>query len=352
MLLEKIDPALKQLTQKDEFSGILLIKRGDEELFSRAYGYASRAWRILNDVDMAFQVASITKMFTAVAVLQLIDRGVLSFESKVRNILKTDTISIPPEVKVHHLLTHTSGIPDYFEESEEDTDDYEDLWKHRPNYSVKDLSDFLPLFPNRYPLFEAGEKFSYCNAGYILLGLIIEKIADESYFDYVRKNVFAPADMRNSDFPSLDQIAENVAEGHIPVKDEEGRIINWKRNIYAVPPHGTSDGGALATAADLVNFLKALREGRLLSTTMTEKILTPHGPLNKEQGYTWCYGYGLAFVLDLDRIVRYGHAGDDPGVSVKAFYYPDQNLDLIILGNQSHCADTPAALIHDLILGR
>ena len=94
-----------------------------------------------------------------------------------------------------------------------------------------------------------------------------------------------------------------------------------------------------------------LREGKLLSITQTDQILKPHGPLNKEEGYTWCYGYGLAFVLELDRIVRYGHGGDDPGVSVKAFHYPEQNIDLIILGNQSQCADAPAALLHEVLAG-
>ncbi len=350
MNTEQIDQTVRQMAKENKFSGVILLSRGDEALFSGTYGYASRSWRILNDIDMAYPLASVTKMFTAVAVLQLIERGLLSFDSKVANILKLTSISIPSDVRIKHLLMHTSGIPDYFEELDEDTDDYEGLWTHRPNYSVKKLEDFLPLFPNRFPLFDAGDQFSYNNAGYILLGLMIEKASGESYFNYVRKNVFARAGMGRSDFPSLDYIEENVAEGHIPILNEDGDVAGWRRNIYAVPPHGASDGGAFSSAQDLVDFMRALRDGKLLSEEMTKMILTPAGPINKEAAGTWCYGYGIVFVMDVAEVIRLGHAGDDPGISAKVFYYPKQNIDMIILGNQSHCVDEPAAIIHEIIM--
>ena len=256
MSAAKLEDIINSLTESDLFSGVILVRKEGDDLFSGVYGYASRSWRIINSIDMAFPTASITKMFTAVAILQLVERGMLSLDSKVKNILKIEGTLIPPEVTIEHLLMHTSGIPDYFEVSGGDFEDYESLWQYRPNYSIRELSDFLPLIPNKFPAFEAGSQFSYCNAGYILLGLMIEKASSQSYFDYVEKNVFMPAGMRGSGFFSLDSVSENMVDAHIPLKDEEGRIVSWRKNIYTVSPQGASDGGAHSTAEELVKFLR------------------------------------------------------------------------------------------------
>jgi CubicO group peptidase (beta-lactamase class C family) len=350
MSATNLDNIISSLTESDLFSGVILVRKEGDDLFSGVYGYASRSWRIINSMDMAFPTASLTKTFTAVAVMQLVERGMLSIDSKVQNILKIEGSLIPPEITVEHLLMHTSGLPDYFEESGDDFEDYESLWKYRPNYSIRELSDFLPLIPNRFPAFEAGSQFSYCNTGYIILGLMIEKATKQSYFDYVEKNVFMPAGMLNSGFFSLDSVSENMVDAHIPLKDEEGRIVSWRKNIYTVSPRGASDGGAHSTAKDLIKFLRSLRECKLLSAELTQQMLTPRGHVQKEGSASWCYGYGIAFVLDSNGIVRYGHGGDDPGVSIKVFHYPAQNVDLMILGNQSHCAGDIDNQVHKMIL--
>jgi CubicO group peptidase (beta-lactamase class C family) len=349
MLKQRIHDLIQSAAEKERFSGVVAIGKDDEPFFSGAYGYASRSWKIINDREMKFAVASATKMFTAVAVLQLIEKGRLSLESKVQNILKLDRSLIPPEVTVRHLLMHTSGLPDYYEAADAGAEEMESLWAYRPNYSVKTLADFLPLIPNKFPAFEPGSDFSYCNAGYILLGLMIEKVTDLSYFEVVQRSVFTRSGMKNSGFLPLDHTMENVAEGHIPVRDEEGRVIGWRKNIFAVPLLGASDGGAYSTARDLITFLRALREGILLGEATTKEMLQSRGKVHQDENGRWTYGFGLAFLLDGDEVVRYGHAGDDPGVSVKIFHYPRQNADLVILGNQSGCAEEIGAALHEII---
>ncbi len=136
----------------------------------------------------------------------------------------------------------------------------------------------------------------------------------------------------------------------MPIQDEDGATTGWRRNIYAVPPHGSSDGGAFATAWDLVDFLQALRKGKLLSEDLTQKMITPAGAIMKEGGKTWCYGYGMAFIMDVAEVLRYGHGGDDPGISAKVAHYPKQEIDLVILGNQTGCAEAPIELINDIII--
>ncbi len=349
MLKQRIHDLINAAAEKERFSGVVAIHKNGEPLFSGAYGYASRSWKIINDRDMKFATASATKMFTAVAVLQLVEKGRLSLESKVQNLLKLDRSLIPPEVSVRHLLMHTSGLPDYYEAGS--ADELESLWQHRPNYSMKTLADFLPLIPNKFPAFEPGTDFSYCNAGYILLGLMIEKVTDLAYFEVVKRYIFSRAGMKHSGFLPLDHTAENVAEGHIPVHDDEERVVGWRRNIFSVPLWGASDGGAYSTAQDLIAFLQALREGILLGKEMTEEMLGSRGKIHEDENGRWTYGFGLAFSLDGDEVVRWGHAGDDPGVSVKVFHYPRRNVDLVILGNQTGCAEEIGSALHEMILG-
>lgn len=167
-------------------------------MFTGAYGYASRAWKIPNTLATRFDTASVTKLFTAVATLQLIERGLLAFETPVVETLGLRGTTIAPTVTVHHLLTHTSGIADDAEE--ESGEDYADLWTTRPNYAVLETANFLPQFAYKPPNFPPGQGCRYCNCSYVLLGLLIEKVGGMSYRNYVRQQIFARAGMLNSDF--------------------------------------------------------------------------------------------------------------------------------------------------------
>jgi CubicO group peptidase (beta-lactamase class C family) len=257
--LDKLDRYLSAREEEHRFSGVVLITQGEAQIFAAAYGYASRAWGIRNSLDIRFDTASITKLFTSVATLQLIDEGALDFDTGVIDFLELQGTAISREVNVFHLLTHTSGIAD--DSEEEDGEIYEDLWKTRPNYMVTQTADFLPQFVHKPPNFPPGQGARYCNCSFVLLGLVIEKISGLSYRDYVRQKIFARAGMENSDFMRLDRVNDRLAEGSDPIRDQEGSVTGWKRNVYSFPPVGSPDSGAHVTAADLDRFLRAVVVG-------------------------------------------------------------------------------------------
>ena len=144
--LQMLDDYFAELTQADKFSGVVLITQGQNRLYERAFGLASRSWGIVNTLDIRFDTASITKLFTAVAILQLIDQGHLSFATSAVKFLELTDTTISPEVTIFHLLTDTSGIGDDVEE--EDGENYEDLWVTKPNYSVIETARFsTPIHP-------------------------------------------------------------------------------------------------------------------------------------------------------------------------------------------------------------
>lgn len=353
MFRKELNRLLNEKNSNNEFNGVILIKRGNEEVFSGAYGYANRSWKVKNSLETRFRIGSISKMFTAVSILQLIERDKIDFDTKVVKYLGLEGTKIPEEVTIHSLLTHTSGIADYFDENGSD-DEWERLWSKIPIYTIKTLSDYLQLFVYDKPKFKVGQKFQYNGAGYILLGLIIEKASGLSYFDYVRKNIFDKLNMKNTSFISLDEVYDNIAEGYEPIEDKEGNVIHWKKNIYTATPIPASDGGATSTASDLIDFIQALRRGEILGEYMTKKILNPHvldEGSNGFRDYIWKYGYANWFILDKDNnIIRGGHTGEEYGVSCRLYYYPLLNIDVVILGNQGWCAGSLGWDIHDMIL--
>ena len=226
---DELDLYFQQRTQQDAFSGVVLITQGSSQLFAGAYGYASRSWKIPNTLATRFDTASVTKLFTAVATLQLIERGFFALDTPVIDFLGLRETAIAPAVNVYHLLTHTSGIADDAEE--ESGEVYADVWKTRSNYAVQETADFLPQFAYKPPNFAPGQGCRYCNCGYVLLGLLIEKASGLSYRDYVRQHIFAPTGMLHSDFLRMDMINDNIAEGSDPLYDEHGAIIAWNGQL-------------------------------------------------------------------------------------------------------------------------
>ena len=208
-------------------------------MYSRAFGYAGRAWDIKNTLDIRFDTASMTKLFTTVAILQLIDKKLVSFETRVIEYLGLEGTKISNDVNVFHLLTHTSGIGDDCEE--ENGEQYEDLWRTKPNYSVRNTEDFLPQFIYKEPNFAPGQGCRYCNCGFVLLGLMIEKATSVSYRDYIREHIFEKTKMSHSGFFDMRQVNRMVAEGSDPIINEDGKIEGWKRNIYSYPPIGSPE---------------------------------------------------------------------------------------------------------------
>jgi CubicO group peptidase (beta-lactamase class C family) len=348
----RIDEVVSSRCQAEKFSGVVVVSQHGQPIYTKACGYANRAWDIVNRTDTRFRIASLSKLFTAVSILQLIDQDLLVLDSSVVELLDLKNTTIPKSVTIYHLLTMTSGIADWFDESGDWEADWAALCRKYPIYLFRSNEDYLPLFVDQEPLAEVGEGHHYSGSSYILLGLVIERLTGKSYFDYVRDNIFDPLAMTRSDFIPLDGVHKEVADGYIRESSGVEDTGEWRKNIYSTTPEGAADGGATSSAADLCRFSKGLRDGALLSAGMTAQILSPHVLQfpDKHRGYTWKYGFGNIFLLDdQGQIVRYGHTGEEDGVSCRLYTYPGPKIDLVILGNLSWCSGKLGWEIHDLL---
>ncbi|MCP4307480.1 MAG: beta-lactamase family protein [bacterium] len=275
---------LDEFLRKGGYTGVVLLSRGGDEVFAGAYGMASPRWGIPNTMDMRFDTASITKLFTAVAVLQLVGQQRLDLDASIHTYVDLAATMIPPTVTLRHLLTHSSGIAD--DADEEAGEDYAELWIDKPTYSVTQTRDFLPQCTSDQPNFAPEEGHRYCNCGYVLAGLAIEHAAGTSFREYAIEHVFGPAGMTRSGFFDKRDAEPDVAEGFDPLPD--GRL---ESNIFKYPPIGSPDGGAHVTAADLIRFVDALRNGVLLTSEFTKEFFTPQLSFDDGTGQ----GFGLEF---------------------------------------------------------
>jgi CubicO group peptidase (beta-lactamase class C family) len=338
------------LEQQDKYSGVVLITQGQSPLFEGTYGYASRSWNIRNSMDTRFDTASITKLFTAVAILQLIDQGLLSFDTGVINFLGLSDSTISKDVSVYHLLTHTSGIGD--DADEEAGERYEDIWKDKPNYAVLRTVDFLPQFIRKPSNFAPGQGVRYCNVSFVLLGLMIEKITGLDYPAYVQQQIFDRAGMSASGFFRKDHVHPNLAEGADPILDEQENIIGWKKNIYAFPLLGSPDSGAYVTAHDLDRFLRAAQAGALLSSKLIADFLTPKVNYRPRQGWIVRFGYVFEFfVKPSGEVDFYQKGGVNVGVSAILRHYPAHDINVVLLSTMEHGVWEPIWKVHDILYG-
>lgn len=315
---------LEEIMTHIHFSGTVLVKKQESILVDSSYGYANRSERIKNQRNTRFGIASGCKLFTSIAIGQLVEQGVLSFDTRLRDCLDIDFPHIDKDITIHHLLTHTSGIPDYFDE--EIMSDFEELWIQYPMYHIRRLQDFLPLFQNGTMKSKTGERFHYNNAGYILLGLIIEQATNLEFTQYVEKHIFEPAEMIDSGYFSFDCLPARTATGYIELEDG-----TWKTNIYSLPVKGGSDGGAFVTAQDMTKLWEALFNGKLLKEETLQKLLTPHAQ-SREDSF---YGYGIWIRTLEDKVVKYHVMGYDPGVSFHSAFYPDHATVVTVCSNKS-----------------
>ncbi|TMW72831.1 serine hydrolase [Alteribacter natronophilus] len=301
-----------------------MAKKEGKTLVDKAFGFADRANQRVNSTDTRFGIASGCKLFTAIAVCQLVEKGKLSFDTRLADCLDYSFPNFHPHVTVKHLLTHTSGVPDYFDE--EEMDDFEDLWRSWPMYRIRTGEDFLPLFQNGAMMFQPGERFHYNNAGYILLGLIVEALSGRRFDDYVETEIFKPCGMEMSGYFSFDSLPGNTAIGYI--EDDDGR---WRTNHYSLPVKGGADGGAYVTAGDMMKLWDGLAEHRLLGEEMTRTIITPQ----VETGEGDYYGYGIWIGERRGKIGIFHVMGFDPGVSFASAWYPNDDFKAVITSNKS-----------------
>ena len=318
---------LDAVLAEHDFAGVVLVKKGPTTVYEAATGLATQRWGIPNTLDTRFDVASITKLFTSVAVLNLVGRGELDLETSIHQYVDLEGTTIGTDVTLLHLLTHTSGIAD--DADEEAGENYSDLFVDTPNYSIIETRDFLPQFAYKEPLAAPGVQCRYCNVGYILAGLAIERVTGVAYRQYVFDEVMTKAGMLDSGFYDRRDAAPRVAEGWDLIDG------TWVQNIYSYPPIGSPADGAHVTAADLVRFLEAVRRGELLDAEFTEEFFTPQ----VEHDEATRYGFGLEFDMNEDGTVRsYYKEGINNGASGIVRHYLAEGLDIVVLSNSEEGA--------------
>lgn len=323
----KVDSLLTALVAEDSFSGVVYVAKGAKPIYAKAFGPASKAWQTPNRIDTRFNLASITKMFTAVAVAQLVEQGKLSFSDTVGHVL-TDYLNkdVAQKVTLHHLLSHTSGMIGARALAE----------KNPQPQKVRTIGDMLKQFESEPLSFPPGRRFDYSNAGFILLGAVIEKASGQTYYDYVRDHVFKPAEMNDTDFYELDTEPQNLATGFM-----DGPNGTRLSNIFDLDLKGSPAGMAYSTGGDMVRFHLALIQHKLLRGETLERLWTG---VVEEPGSDTQYAYGASVKLyNGTRIVS--HGGGWKGVTNHFDMYPDSGYTVVILSNYD---DDPTAIAYKL----
>ena len=315
---------------REPFSGVVSVRERGEVVLERAFGLAQRGEGIANTVGTRFGIASGTKTLTAIAVARLVEEGRLAFDARLVDCVSVALPNIDREVTLHHLLTHTSGVPDYFDEAVED--DFEALWRDRPMYAFRRPSDFLRLFAHLPMKAAPGTRWTYNNAGYVLLGLAIEQAAGMPFTSFVERHVLQACGMASSGFFALDRLPGGTALGYLPTADG-----GWRTNAYAVPIVGGADGGAFTTVRDLAALWEALLDHRLVGPATLDRMLAPHARTDPDADASH-YGYGLWIVRREGRPDAYEMAGEDPGVVCVSRFDPGSSVGYSLLGNSASAA--------------
>ena len=336
-----IEAVVQEQMATAPFSGVVLVHEHGQRIFARAYGLAQRSEALPNTLATRFATASGSKTFTAVAICQLVAQGLLRFDMPLTACVPAPLPSFDPAVTIHQLLTHTSGIPDYFDESVDD--DYAAFWNDVPMYRMRSPADFLALVNNRTMQFTPGSRFHYNNAGYVTLALVVEHVAGMPFHRYVTQHVFEAAGMVDAGYFATDQLPQRTAYGYI----EDAPNGEWRTNFFAVPIIGGGDGGAYATGADIIAFWAALLDHRLLPEPLTRAMLTPHAHM-REQTY---YGYGIWINQRANGAMRYTMTGGDPGVTFSSTCYPEHSVQVVAIGNISSGAGAITRALDPLLVG-
>ncbi len=317
---------LDQSASDDKFSGAVLIVHDTTVILKKAYGDAEKGFHIPNGVGTRFNLGSINKFFTRLAIAQLAEAGKLSLDKHVIDYLPDyPNKGIAERVTIEQLLAMKSGMGDVFGEKFEAT----------PKNKIRALNDYLQLFANDTLLFEPGTRRQYSNAGFVVLGLIVERLSGQDYYSYVRDHVFMPAGMKNSGWFPSDAMPANTAIGYTHPR---GQDQTWKSNTSELPGRGSSAGGGYSTLDDMRNFVRALLNGKLLSARYSEWMLTgalpqAEPPLPLIQG-----GMGLA--------------GGVPGVNALLDFSAETGNIVIVLANYDPpAAETVGKKIRDAMKG-
>lgn len=307
---DALERYVSRLAAEDRFSGTVLVVHKGEIVFSATHGMASKRFDVPNRLDTRFDIGSINKEFTKVAIAQLMERGVLSLDDRlIHHLPGYPNRSVAERITIGQLADHTSGLGDIFSPR----------FFQSSRALYRSPQDYFPLFADDPLQFEPGSGRAYSNAGYIVLGAVIESVSGQPYHEYIQRHVFDPAGMASTGFFARDGIEPNIAEGYTRMTPE-GPSDEWHSNMYRLPVVGNSAGSAQSTVEDLWRFDSALRDHELVSP-----------------GYTrWVFGgdppSGTGRIVDRTRFGgNLGIAGGAPGVS--AILESDGELVVVVLSN-------------------
>ena len=310
---------MRQLIPND-FNGVISIKQKGKVILEEATGYADLPNKRPNRLDTVFVTASAGKVFTATGILMLIEQRKLALDSCIGDLLAFDLKRIDPGITVRQLLTHTSGIPDYYDESKGGK--YSDVFRDFPSYKIRRNSDFIPLFVDLPMMYPRGEKFHYNQTGYVTLGLIIEAVTGLPFDEYLVRELFTPCGMTSTFYHEYDRLPANCANVYILDKDKG----DYYTNIYSSGAKGTGDGGAYTTVADVERFWRKLFDGSIISRELLQQMTAPQVKEN-------CYGYGLWLENIAGRYFPHFEGCED-GISFMSIYDETDDFLLTLISNK------------------
>jgi CubicO group peptidase (beta-lactamase class C family) len=318
------------------FSGVVRVDRTGAAPVERAWGLADRAHGIANEPGTQFGIASGTKGLTALTVLSLVEDGHVELSTPVRSVLGPDLPLVGGDVTVEHLLAHRSGIGDYLdEELQPDPDTYV---MPVPVHELATTEQYLAVLDGRPAKFAAGERFAYCNGGYVVLALVAERVSGTPFAELVRERVCGPAGMADTAFLRSDELPGRAALGYVEV---EGR---WRTNLLHLPVRGSGDGGIYTTAADVRRLWEALFAGRIVSPAAVAELVRPRSEVPRE---SMRCGLGFWLHAATDVVLL---EGCDAGVSFRSVHDPRSGVTHTTISNTTDGA-WPVSRRLDELLG-
>ncbi|HEX8735307.1 MAG TPA: serine hydrolase domain-containing protein [Pyrinomonadaceae bacterium] len=314
---------MKRLADADVFSGAVLLAKDGVPVYKAAYGTANKDYGVPNKIDTKFNLGSMNKMFTSVAVAQLVEKGKLSFDDPLSKFIPDfPDAESAKKIQIKHLLSHTAGLGSYFGKRFQDTS----------RAKLRTVDDMMALAKqDEKLLFEPGTKWQYSNTGMLVIGKIIEIVSGQSYYDYVRENIYKPVGMVNTDAYELDKVNPNLAVGYHKTFTDAG--IVWSNNVFQHTMRGGPMGGGYSTVEDLLRFDQALRGGKLVSPAMVKVLTTPKPELSSPN-----YGYGFAVNTAAGTA---GHPGGFAGIHSNLNMYLNSGWTAIVMSNYSFGAGGP-----------
>jgi CubicO group peptidase (beta-lactamase class C family) len=326
-----LEASVDRIAVASRFSGVVRVDRDGRPEVARAYGMACRRCGVANELTTRFATASVTKGFTALVVVRLLEQGHLELSTPVRRVLEDALPCVADDVTVEHLLAHRSGIGDYLDE------DGWDPTEHVlavPVHQLTTAEDYLAVLDGQPTVFPAGERFAYNNGAYVVLAIVAQRVAGVPYHDLVQREVFDRAGMTSTAFLRSDELPSDAAIGYL---DDEGA----RSNVLHLPARGVGDGGAASTAADLHRFWEAFVGGRIVGPRWVDELVRPR---SEDTGETLRYGLGFWLSRAGAGVVLEGY---DAGVSARSVHDRASGTTWTVLSNTSEGAWPLVRLLAD-----